>query len=428
MRKDITKYTQNLVGFQVADEKLLLSDTLEVSDLSKLARLPIRRLRKATINIWIERTQFRCPHCGSKEVSTYFERNRMVRGVANANIPVVVHFSAHRIYCHGCGKRSYEEFGFLPSPKSHVTRQLARTIMALRSEMSIKAISDYFDIPWDVVKNIEKSQLARDYAKVPLSKVTALGIDEICVFHHAKSDEKYVTVVRNLETGDVLYVGDGKGVKALEGFAKRIRRWRRHIRYVCMDMANAYAKWVGECLPGAEIVFDHFHVIKAMNDRLDRIRRRTMSKADDELKKHIKGSRYLLTGNAEDLTPDGRARLAEMRAAFSELSDAHGLKEQLRGIYEVARYEFGARLLLEDWCATARATEVPELMSMADTVDRHLDGILGYWKYGRASNAKTEGFNNKIRWLIRQAYGFRDREYFKLKIYALPDAEITKSL
>lgn len=428
MRKDVTKYTQNLIGFQVVDEKLLLSDTMEVSDPSKLARLPTRRLRKATINVWIERTQFRCPHCGSKELSTYFERSRTVRGVANANFPVVVHFSAHRIYCRACGERGYEELGFLPSPKSHVTRQLARTIMAPRSEMSVKAISDYFDIPWDVVKNIEKSQLARDYAKVPLNKVTALGIDETCAFHHAKSDEKYVTVVRNLETGDVLHVGDGKGVKALEGFAKRIRRWRRHIRYVCMDMANAYAKWVGECLPDAETVFDHFHVIKAVNDRLDRIRRRTMSKADDELKKHIKGYRHLLTGNAEDLTPDGRARLAEMRCAFSELSDAHGLKEQLRGIYEVARYEFGARLLLEDRCATARATEVPELMSMADTVERHLDGILGYWKHGRASNAKTEGFNNKIRWLIRQAYGFRDREYFKLKIYALPDTETTKSL
>ena len=428
MGKDITKHTRNLVGFQVVDEKPLLSDAMEVPDLSKPARLPTRRLRKATINVWIGRTRFRCPHCGSKGVSTYFERSRTVRGVANADFPVVVHSGAHRIHCRACGERGHEEFGFLPGPKGHVTRQPARTIMALRSEMSVKAIPDYFDIPWDVVKDIEKSQPAGDCAKVPLNRVTALGFDEICVFRHAKSDEKYVTVVRDLETGDVLHVGDGKGVKALEGFAGRIRRWRRHIRYVCMDMANAYAKWVGECLPDAETVFDHFHVIKAMNGRLDRIRRRTMSRADDELKKRIRGNRYLLAGNAEGLTPDGRARLAEMRCAFSELSDAHGPKEQLRGICEVARYEFGARLLLEDWCATARATDVPELVSMAGTVERRLDGIPGYWKYGRASNAKTEGFNNKIRWLIRQAYGFRDRECFKLKIYALPDTETTKSL
>ena len=428
MRKDITKYTQNLVGFQVVDERLLLSDTMEVCSLSRLARLPARRLRKATINVWIERTRFRCPHCGSGDVSTYFERGRMVRGVANANIPVVIHFGAHRIYCRDCGERSYEEFKFLPGPKGRVTSQLARTIVALRSEMSITAVSDYFDIPWDVVKDVEKARLARDYAKVPPDRATALGIDEICVFRHAKSDGRYVTVVRDLVTGDVLHVGDGKGVKALEGFAVRIRRWRRHVRYVCMDMANAYSKWVAECLPDAEVVFDHFHVVKAMDDRLDRTRRRTMAMADDGLEKYIKGNRYLLTGNAEDLTPDGRTRLAEMRSAFSELSDAHGLKEHLRGIYEVARYEFGARLLLEDWCATARATDVPELASMADTVERHLEGILGYWKYDGASNAMTEGFNNKIRWLVRQAYGFRDREYFKLKVYALPDTDTTKSL
>ena len=234
-------------------------------------------------------------------------------------------------------------------------------------------------------------------------------------------------VVRNLETGDVLHAGDGKGVKAPEGFAKRIRRWRRHIRHVCMDMANACAKRVGECLPDAETVFDRFHVIKAMNDRLDKIRRRTMSKADDGPGRHVKGNRHLLTGNAEDPAPDGRARLAGMRCAFSELSDAHGPKERLRGIYEVAQHEFGARLPLGDRCATARATGVPGLVSMADTVERHLDGIPGYWKHGRAGNAKTGGFNNKIRWLIRQAYGFGDRECFKLKIYALPDTETTKS-
>ena len=119
MRKDITKYTQNLVGFQVVSEKVLLSDTMEIAELSRLARLPIRRLRKATINVWIERTKFRCPHCGSEEVSIYFERHRMVRGVANANIPVVIRFGAHRIYCRDCGERSYEEFKFLPGSKSH---------------------------------------------------------------------------------------------------------------------------------------------------------------------------------------------------------------------------------------------------------------------------------------------------------------------
>jgi len=77
---------------------------------------------------------------------------------------------------------------------------------------------------------------------------------------------------------------------------------------------------------------------------------------------------------------------------------------------------------------TSRATEVPELHKMAKTIEQHMDGILAFWKNNRLTNAKTEGFNNKIRWLIRQAYGFRDREYFYLKIFDLPKLNIHKKL
>ena len=91
-------------------------------------------------------------------------------------------------------------------------------------------------------------------------------------------------------------------------------------------------------------------------------------------------------------------------------------------------FAYGARLLLEDWCTTARLTKVPELESMARTIEDHMEGILGYWRHGKACNSGAEGFNNKVRWLAKQAYGLRDREYFKLKIYALPDTETTRSI
>jgi hypothetical protein len=74
---------------------------------------------------------------------------------------------------------------------------------------------------------------------------------------------------------------------------------------------------------------------------------------------------------------------------------------------------------LKNWIAIAKQTEVPELVKMAETLERHFKGITAYWRADRLSNSAMEGFNNKIRWLIRQAYGFRDREYFKLKIYDL---------
>ena len=427
MRPSTRKYTQQLDGFQVVREDLIV-ERCAVEDLSRLARLSCHRRRMSRIVVHVERTQFRCPACGGVHVSTYPIRERRVHGVPDGNTPVEIVFTTHRIYCPDCGSSSVEKVPFLAGAKSRVTKSLANTVIGFRGGMSIKQVAEALQLSWDQVKSIEKSWLARGVAHVSLAKVEALTIDEMYLFPKAASDMKYVTIVRDAKTGDVLHVGDGRGADALKGFEGRLRRYRKRIRHVCMDMSGAYARWVRAFLPDADVVYDHFHVVKAMNDRLDKVRRRTMGSLDADLRKVVKGQRFTLTRNAESLSPKESARLREIRGTFRELSDVHAMKEHLRGIYSFAQYEYGARLLLEDWCATARLTEVPELVSMAKTVEDHMEGILGYWRHGKACNSGAEGFNNKVRWLVKQAYGLRDREYFRLKIYALPDTETTRSL
>jgi len=98
------------------------------------------------------------------------------------------------------------------------------------------------------------------------------------------------------------------------------------------------------------------------------------------------------------------------------------LKERLRAIYATAKNGFDAYCLLRGWCAAADATGVPELATMAKSIRSHIKGILGYWKLDGATNASMEGFNGKVRWLIKQAYGFRDFKYFRLKITCLQTA------
>lgn len=427
MRPSTRKYTQQLDGFQVVREDLIV-ERCAVEDLSRLARLSCHRRRMSRIVVRVERTQFRCPACGGVHVSTYPIRERRVHGVPDGNTPVEIVFTTHRTCCPDCGSSSVEKVPFLAGGKSRVTKSLANTVMGFRGGMSTRQVAEALQLSWDQVKSIEKSRLAREFAHVSLAKVEALTIDEMYLFPKAASDKKYVTIVRDAKTGDVLHVGDGRGADALKGFEKRLKRYRRRIRHVCMDMSGAYAKWVLAFLPDADVVYDHFHVVKAMNDRLDKVRRRTMGSLDEDLGKVVKGQRFTLTRNAESLSPKESARLREIRGTFGELSDVHAMKEHLRGIYSFAQYEYGARLLLEDWCATARLTKVPELVSMAKTIEGHMEGILGYWRHGKACNSGAEGFNNKVRWLVKQAYGLRDREYFRLKIYALPDTETTRSL
>ena len=114
--------------------------------------------------------------------------------------------------------------------------------------------------------------------------------------------------------------------------------------------------------------------------------------------------------------------LERIKAISSDLTDAYILKERLRTI------GYDAYCLLKSWCSMAEATQIPEVKAMAKKIRNHMKGILGYWKLGEATNASMEGFNGKVRWLIKQAFGFRDFKYFRLKIFDLPSTDIRKKL
>ena len=233
-------------------------------------------------------------------------------------------------------------------------------------------------------------------------------------------------IVRDLENGSVIRIGDGKGISALVGALSKVSASK--LQLVSMDMANAYSSWFAEHFPQAQIVFDHFHVIKLMNDKLDHVRRRVTAKLDSMERKHLKGLRFIFLKNEEDIPEDNQNILHNLRGKFQELGDAYMFKEALRTIYRVVQNAYQANIALHRWCKAAEDTLVPELKTMAKTIRDRLDGITSYWTFGHLSNASMEGFNNKIRWLIRQAYGFRDREYFKLKIYQLPEINPEKAL
>ena len=161
MRSSTRKYTQQLDGFQVVREDLIVERCI-VEDLSRLARLSCRRRRMSKIVVHAERTRFRCPACGSEHVSTYPIRERRVHGVPDGNTPVEIVFTTHRIYCPDCGSSSVEKVPFLAGEKSRVTKSLSNTVIGFRGGMSIKQVAEVLHLSWDQVKSIEKSWLAKE--------------------------------------------------------------------------------------------------------------------------------------------------------------------------------------------------------------------------------------------------------------------------
>lgn len=412
--------------------------------------------------VTVERRDVACPRCGSGRAKRYKAQVRLIRCQGFGRMKAAVEVDVHRIYCPDCKAASYERLEFLPNPRSRVTRALGKDIVALRRRMSITDVAAVLGLPRQTVREIELAALERKYARVPLGGVKRIGIDEVCVFHGERGGRQYVTVVRDLDTGRILNVSRGKGEAALKMFASRLRRLKDppQVECVTMDMSNGYMNFAKNSLPGAKVVFDHFHVIKMANDRINKVRRAAMAKINAETRralaeidrekeerkavakiekeirdcrekarKALKGNMRLPLMNREDVyrDPKAKARLEEMLAEHSDLGKAWALKEDLRSIYANAKDAVAANALLEAWIAKARASGVAGFETMADTLEGNLEGVLGFWSFPGATNAKTEGFNNKIRWLVRQAYGYRDYRYFRLKVFDLPNLKPRES-
>jgi len=286
--------------------------------------------------------------------------------------------------------------------------------------MTIQDVAKHLAVSWKTIKEIVKRDLALRFKAPKLSDLKRIAIDEICI----GKGHRYLTIVMDLATGAVVFVGDGKRSDALLPFWKRVKRARASIQAVAIDMSPAYIKAVSENLPKARIVFDRFHIMKLMNEKLSGLRRVLHNELTGPLqKKALKGTRWLLLKNPENLDSarNEHERLAEALRLNKPLATAYYLKDELRLFWQQAD-KASAAAFLADWIARAEISGVRMLIQFARTLRRHRWGLLSYYDYP-ISTGPLEGTNNKIKTMQRQAYGYRDREFFILKIYALHQAK-----
>ena len=282
--------------------------------------------------------------------------------------------------------------------------------------MTVQDVSELFKISWGTVKNIDKEYLQKHYSKPALKNVEIIAIDEFAF----QKGHKYQTVVYDLKAGRVIYVGAGRAEESLDRFWKRLRHSGAKIQAVAMDMWLPYFNAVINNIPEAKIVFDRFHIFKQMNETLDEIRRALYHEETFlNNRQVIKGIRWLLLKNEKNLNDekDERGQLEQALQINKPLAEAYYLKEELGQLWlQNTREE--AEKFLTSWATRAWATTIQELRKFVKTLLGHRTGILNWFDF-RISTGPLEGFNNKIKVLKRKAYGYRDMEYFALKIYAL---------
>jgi transposase len=163
----------------------------------------------------------------------------------------------------------------LAEERRSYTRAFARYVLELSQLMTIKDVAEHLAVSWDIVKDIQKSHLAKHYAKPALKDVKQIAIDEICVGR----SYRFVTVVLDLDSGAILFVGPGKKADSLRPFWHRLHSAQARVQAVAIDLSPAYQKAVNRHLPQATVVFDRFHVVKLLNQKLTQLRRQLYRQA-----------------------------------------------------------------------------------------------------------------------------------------------------
>jgi transposase len=311
------------------------------------------------------------------------------------------------------------ELPFTKKWASH-TKAVEREVIDLSKAMTLQDVSHYLDLDWRTVKEIQKNNLLKKYKRPPLKGVRNIGIDEICI----GKGHRYTTVVVDLDSGRVIFMGDGKDGACLIPFWKRLKRAKANIEAVAIDMGPAYIAAVKEHQPQATIVFDHFHVVKLLNDKISAFRRDLYNRlASEEQRAALKGSRWLLLKNSENLDDDRdeSKRLIEALRINEPLSTVYYMKEELRQLWRQQNKSQAEELLIS-WAKRAEASGIQMLKKFGYMLLARKNGILAYYD-NRLSTGPVEGFNNKIKTIQRQAYGYRDQEFFRLKVYASHEAK-----
>ena len=348
-----------------------------------------------------------CPICNKKRRKVIEIRKRIIRDKNVADEKCFIVIKTYRIICKGCF-RGMEKLDFI-LPGERFTERFANYICELCEKMTLKDVARMAMIDWRTAKRIDKKKLKEIFKDLRNIKPIRIGVDEIA---HEKG-HKYLTIVRDLDAG-VIWVGEKRKKETLDQFFKELgKRKSKNITVAVMDMWDPFIKSVKENT-NAEIVFDKFHIAKKINEAVDKIRKEEFAKADKEERKMMKHKRFLILYRNKNLNKEQEKDLNELMELNKKLYEAYLLKEQALSIFD-RRQKNVALERLQIWKENIKKSGIEEFRKLLKTFEHYLYGVENYFKH-HVTNGASEGYNNKINIIKRRSYGFRDIEYFKLKI------------
>ena len=371
-----------------------------------------------TAQVWIELLPdpahpMVCSGCKQVVAQVHETTRRRVRDlpILGAQTHLLVH--RRRVLCPACGPK-IEDLPWL-GRYQRGTRRLAESVARLSKVLPVKHVAEFFGLNRKTVKRIDKAYLQETFGSPALAGIEVIAMDEFAI----QKGHRYATVIVEPTRKEVLWVGRGRGREDIRPFFELLGpKGRKRLRAVAMDMNGAYEEEVRAQCPRAEIVYDLFHVVaKYGREVVDRVRvdEANRLRGDKKARKVVKSSRWLLLRNRENIRKEqDRVRLSELLAANKALATVYVLKDDLKHLWDYWHAGYARRFWQQGYRRAIRSRIEP-LKKFARKLKKYLPGIVAHCRW-RLHTSLLEGINNKIKVIKRMAYGYRDDEYFFLKI------------
>jgi transposase len=361
-----------------------------------------------TITLDIESTLdgAECPRCGTYCMDLHENHSRTVRDLPISGKACYLRFIRRRFFCSHCRDPFSESLSFVQKRRDYTKRYEARIFHQVK-ENNITAVQRLEGLTYDQIESIFLTEARVRIPANPFANLKRLGIDEISL---RKGKQDFVLILTNLDTGDVVDVLEKRTQDKLRSRLEQLTEHERsQIEEVAIDMWEPYSNVCEELLPNADITVDRFHVAKAVNEELKKLK-------NQEKKQHpevIKGAHYPLLKNQGDLTDTQQEKLTQVYETCPTLKMAHRLKECLRHIFEYPSTKEKAIQRLQKW---SRIAEKEHLFpKFRKTLSNWMDKIANYFRQ-RTTSGMVEGINNKIKLIKRRAFGFRNFGNFRLRV------------
>jgi len=370
-----------------------------------------------TVELHLEPTRkiMTCSSCGQRCQQVHETVTRRVRDLPLFEYRVVLVVPRRRLWCDRCGGPRLEQLSWL-SRYQRVTDRLADACGRLLQGMTIQGVSRFYGLNWHTVKAIDMSRLKASLPEPDWSAIRYLAMDEFALH----KGHRYATVVVEPIQRQVLWVGPGRSRETARAFFEQLPEGAcKRIEAVAIDMTTAYELEIQAHCPQAEVVYDLFHVVaKYGREVIDRVRvdEANRLRQDRPARKVVKSARWLLLRNRRGLNPDQRVRLDELLEANQALLTVYLLRDELKRLWYYRR-EGWALKAWQTWFDQAMGSGIAALQRFAQRLQPYLHGILARCRHP-LNTSVVEGINNTIKVIKRRAYGYRDEDYFFLKIRA----------